>query len=278
MVYCVWVFRFKRNDPDALWPFLVLVIFSGLFFYSSFSAINSELATSFMSATRRTLMLFCWVFMAASIYRQKLPALLFFGAGNLVFSQLPAMVGYLIGIFHPMLDSYETSLVNIAITAAMALVLVVAIIVVVMRARVSQVVSPGQASSIDPTERAIAVIAEQYALSPRESEIALLVVKGYTLPMIGEKLFISTDTVRSHSKGLYKKLGIHKKQELIALGRAARIGVRQSGHGASRGTERSVLTGSKRGRGLRGPLVQKHKTAVVKLSVPSLLPSHLFSF
>ena len=127
------------------------------------------------------------------------------------------MVGYLIGIFHPMLDSYETSLVNIAITAAMALVLVVAIIVVVMRARVSQVVSPGQASSIDPTERAIAVIAEQYALSPRESEIALLVVKGYTLPMIGEKLFISTDTVRSHSKGLYKKLGIHKKQELIAL-------------------------------------------------------------
>lgn len=25
------------------------------------------------------------------------------------------------------------------------------------------------------------------------------------------------------------------------------------------GTERSVLTGSKRGRGLRGPLVQKHK-------------------
>lgn len=217
VVYCVWVFRFKRNDPDALWPFLVLVIFSGLFFYSSFSAINSELATSFMSATRRTLMLFCWVFMAASIYRQKLPALLFFGAGNLVFSQLPAMVGYLIGIFHPMLDSYETSLVNIAITAAMALVLVVAIIVVVMRARVSQVVSPGQASSIDPTERAIAVIAEQYALSPRESEIALLVVKGYTLPMIGEKLFISTDTVRSHSKGLYKKLGIHKKQELIAL-------------------------------------------------------------
>lgn len=216
-VYCVWVFRFKRNDPDALWPFLVLVIFSGLFFYSSFSAINSELATSFMSATRRTLMLFCWVFMAASIYRQKLPVLLFFGAGNLVFSQLPAMIGYLIGIFHPTLDSYETSLVNVVISAALALVLVVAIIVVVMRARGSQVPVPDRTTPTDTTERAIGLIAEQYALSPRESQIALLVVKGYTLPMIGEKLFISTDTVRSHSKGLYKKLGIHKKQELIAL-------------------------------------------------------------
>ncbi|WP_180326604.1 helix-turn-helix domain-containing protein [Raoultibacter phocaeensis] len=217
IVYCIWVFRFKRNDPDALWPFLVLVIFSGLFFYSSFSAINSELATSFMSATRRTLMLFCWVFMAASIYRQKLPVLLFFGAGNLVFSQLPAMIGYLIGIFHPTLDSYETSLINVAISAVMALVLVVAIIVVVMRARGSQAPLPDQTGPTDTTKRAIAAIAEQYALSPRESEIALLVVKGYTLPMIGEKLFISTDTVRSHSKGLYKKLGIHKKQELIAL-------------------------------------------------------------
>lgn len=216
-VYCIWVFRFGRNDPDALWPFLVLVIFSGLFFYSSFSTINSELATSFMSATRRTLMLFCWVFMAASIYRQKLPVLLFFGAGNLVFSQLPAMIGYLIGIFHPTFDSYETSLVNVAISTAMALVLVVAIIVVVMRARGSQVPQPDQAGSADTAERAIAAIAERYSLSPRESEIALLVVKGYTLPMIGEKLFISTDTVRSHSKGLYKKLGIHKKQELIEL-------------------------------------------------------------
>lgn len=60
-------------------------------------------------------------------------------------------------------------------------------------------------------------IARRCALTPREVEIALLIVKGYTLPMIGERLFISTDTVRSHSKKLYKKLGIHKKQELIAL-------------------------------------------------------------
>ena len=217
LAYCIWVFRFKRNDPDALWPFLVLIIFSGLFFYSSFSTINSELAASFMSATRRTLMLFCWVFMAASIYRQKLPVLLFFGAGNLVFSQFPAMVGYLIGIMHPQLDSFETSLINVVITAGMALVLVVAIIVVVMKGRAPQGALPDGELPIDATEQAIEIIAEQYLLSPRESEIALLVVKGYTLPMIGEKLFISTDTVRSHSKSLYRKLGIHKKQELIAL-------------------------------------------------------------
>lgn len=44
LVYCVWVFGLRRNDPDALWPFLVLIIFSGLLFYSSFSAINLEFA------------------------------------------------------------------------------------------------------------------------------------------------------------------------------------------------------------------------------------------
>lgn len=217
LAYCVWVFYFKRDDPDALWPFLVLIIFSGLFAYSAFSTINLELATNFMSATRRTLMLFCWVFMAASIYREKLPILLVFGVGNLVFSQVPVMISYLIGIFNPQLDTYEASLVNIGTTAVMALVLVVAIIVVIMKNRAPHNSALEESGMPDATTSAIDIVAEENALSPRESEIALLIVKGYTLPMIGEKLFISTDTVRSHSKNLYKKLGIHKKQELIML-------------------------------------------------------------
>lgn len=217
LVYCVWVFGLRRNDPDALWPFLVLIIFSGLLFYSSFSAINLEFAASFMSATRRTLMLFCWVFMAAQIYRQHLPVCLFFGAGNLLFSQFPAMVGYLIEISHPRLDSFGASLVNVAATAFMALILVVGIVVVAMRAKGPQGASLRPAEPADAAQRAMDDIARRCALTPREVEIALLIVKGYTLPMIGERLFISTDTVRSHSKKLYKKLGIHKKQELIAL-------------------------------------------------------------
>ena len=217
LAYCIWVFQLKRKDPDSLWPFLVLIIFSGLFFYSSFSAIDLKFAASFMGATRRVLMLFCWVFIAAVIYRQKLPIFLFFGVGNLLFSQFPAMIGCLIEILHPHPNNFEASLVNTVSTAVMALALVVGIIIVLMRRRAPQNVLSSADKPADASERAMARIASEYELSPREVEIALLIVKGYTLPMVGEKLYISTDAVRSHSKKLYKKLDIHKKRDLIAL-------------------------------------------------------------
>lgn len=55
------------------------------------------------------------------------------------------------------------------------------------------------------------------ALSPREREIVLLVVRGHTVAAIAEKLFISENTVRGHMKRIYRKLDIHAKQELIDL-------------------------------------------------------------
>ena len=45
----------------------------------------------------------------------------------------------------------------------------------------------------------------------------LLLAKGRDVPSIAKQLFISENTVRSHSKSIYKKLDIHSKQELLDL-------------------------------------------------------------
>ncbi|MBQ9954990.1 MAG: LuxR family transcriptional regulator [Eggerthellaceae bacterium] len=58
---------------------------------------------------------------------------------------------------------------------------------------------------------------EQYALSIRELEVAELLVRGNTAPAIADKLVISEHTVKTHTKRIYAKLGIHKKQELLEL-------------------------------------------------------------
>lgn len=58
---------------------------------------------------------------------------------------------------------------------------------------------------------------EQYLLTNRETEIMELFAHGYTMPHIAELLVVSENTVRTHSKNLYAKLGIHKRQELIEL-------------------------------------------------------------
>lgn len=57
----------------------------------------------------------------------------------------------------------------------------------------------------------------RYQLTNRETEIMALFARGYSMPHIAEILVVSENTVRTHSKHLYNKLGIHKRQELIEL-------------------------------------------------------------
>ena len=54
-------------------------------------------------------------------------------------------------------------------------------------------------------------------LTDREFEVAELIARGNTVAHIAELLFVSENTVRTHSKRIYVKLDIHKRQELIAL-------------------------------------------------------------
>lgn len=56
-----------------------------------------------------------------------------------------------------------------------------------------------------------------YRLSARETEIMELIARGNTVARIAEMLVVSENTVRTHSKRIYTKLDIHKKQELIDL-------------------------------------------------------------
>lgn len=50
---------------------------------------------------------------------------------------------------------------------------------------------------------------ETNSLSKREAEILGFVAKGYSYKMIGDELSISTETVRTHIKRIYKKLQVN---------------------------------------------------------------------
>jgi DNA-binding NarL/FixJ family response regulator len=52
-------------------------------------------------------------------------------------------------------------------------------------------------------------------LTKRETDILKLVVEGLTNPQIGERLFISQDTVDSHRKNLHTKLGVSNTASLV---------------------------------------------------------------
>jgi DNA-binding CsgD family transcriptional regulator len=60
-------------------------------------------------------------------------------------------------------------------------------------------------------------IVKQFRISPREQEIITMLVQGFPNRVIGEKLFISTTTVKNHIYHIYQKTGITNKIQLINL-------------------------------------------------------------
>ena len=56
----------------------------------------------------------------------------------------------------------------------------------------------------------------RYSLSNREKEVLNQLSNGKSYQEIGEKLYISVDTVRHHIRNIYRKLHVHSQSEAVA--------------------------------------------------------------
>lgn len=54
-------------------------------------------------------------------------------------------------------------------------------------------------------------------ITERELEVLKLIADGLSSSSIGEKLFISKETVETHKKNLYEKFGVKKVTLLVKL-------------------------------------------------------------
>lgn len=102
-----------------------------------------------------------------------------------------------------------------------ALICLVALVGIVAPQREPIEVRPMAEAGSDALEHSLMVgcelLQKKFGLSDRETEIAFLLARGYSRPYIREKLFISKNTVATHIRHIYGKLGIHSKEELIDL-------------------------------------------------------------
>lgn len=73
----------------------------------------------------------------------------------------------------------------------------------------------GMFAGVASTEEKCAAVGAEYGLTPREGEVFALLAQGRTVGVIREKLVISLNTARFHTKNIYVKLGVHSQQELI---------------------------------------------------------------
>ena len=61
----------------------------------------------------------------------------------------------------------------------------------------------------------VQLVASEFGLTPRETDIIDCLAHGYTVKAIAESLHISTGTVQTHMKRLYAKMNVHSRQDVI---------------------------------------------------------------
>ena len=70
-------------------------------------------------------------------------------------------------------------------------------------------------------------------LTPREAEVLLMLARGRTYVQVADELGVSLNTVASHIKNLYRKLGVRSARAAVWKGFELRLLVRPRTQGAS---------------------------------------------
>lgn len=64
-------------------------------------------------------------------------------------------------------------------------------------------------------EKLAFLLAERYALTEREAQVAALIARGNSVKRTAELLCLASSTVQGYTKTIYRKMDIHRKQELV---------------------------------------------------------------
>ncbi len=64
---------------------------------------------------------------------------------------------------------------------------------------------------------------EELGITPRELETLGLIAAGLSNREIAERLFVSENTVKTHSSRLFDKLGAKRRTQAVQVGKTARL-------------------------------------------------------
>jgi DNA-binding NarL/FixJ family response regulator len=62
---------------------------------------------------------------------------------------------------------------------------------------------------------------EQLGITPRELEILAAIAEGLSTREIAEKLYVSENTVKTHSSRLFEKLNARRRTQAVQIGKEA---------------------------------------------------------
>ncbi|BAK45645.1 response regulator transcription factor [Eggerthella sp. YY7918] len=177
----------------------------------SLQGINSVIPTAINTGGFACFFILMWYFAAVLATHEKKTNITFFVTLLFLASQSAQFLGALV----------PAELSNSFSSALVYLLLLFSMIIMYWRSKALL-----KASGMQGSESAYAPIAEvtpeqkeiwvrQFGFSPREAEIAVLLVQRTPYKQIGEELYVSGNTVKTHVRNVYKKADVSSREELL---------------------------------------------------------------
>lgn len=193
----------------SAWVFLALLVIAGLL--SSGASWHVTLGEGLVAAGFNCFELFLWVLLMRVAREQGLSVTLVFCGVFSFCKVVPVFCGKLLAPqIARWLGARGDDLLTPLMLVLVFLLVAATFVFLTFGGRMGGLaaVLPGEASTLDERAR-------RYGLTPREVEVIGYVLNGYSYQKTADTMGVSLSTVQSHVKNLYRKLGVHTKDELV---------------------------------------------------------------
>lgn len=213
-----WVFGLgKTLSFSGLWRIILLFTAATLLFLPVVGPSVTPWVLLASGVAQTLVVMLLWCMLADVAHHSNVSPIVIFGSGWAAYS-LPLAIGEVLG------GVFSASEMGSLLLAALAYLMTCAAVVSLSDSAFSQkrifsdlggtAPEPSTFQSLDESCKRIGT---EKGLTAREVEILRMIVRGRSKSYIAENLFISENTVRSHAKHIYQKLGVHSKQEVLDL-------------------------------------------------------------
>jgi DNA-binding CsgD family transcriptional regulator len=159
---------------------------------------------------------FGWLILLYAVKTSRASATLVFSLFTIIAIALPKLIRTLVTLNAGRLSD-TPDVTTIFAFAAMISLLAVAIVVFSFFYYMRQEIRQASERRGIKQSQAVAAAGAAHGLSEREVDIISYTYRGYNAKHIAGVLYIAESTVYTHLKRIYRKLGIHSKQDLIQL-------------------------------------------------------------
>ncbi|MEC4272497.1 LuxR C-terminal-related transcriptional regulator [Adlercreutzia sp. R25] len=202
---------------SGLWRAVLLFTAATLFFLPVAGPAATPWLLLGANIAQTLVVMLLWAMLADVAHHSTASPAVIFASGWIAYS-LPLALGEVAGLLVGHMDSPTVAVAALAYLVTVTVVLALNDTAFSQRRIFADLDVPLPApTAFESLDDGCDRLGREHGLTAREIEVLQMLVKGRSKSYIAETLFISENTVRSHSKHIYQKLDVHSKQEILDL-------------------------------------------------------------